>query len=154
MTHVVPVRTSNVSLALAALLALAGTAVGQDLDVERALRRYDPSLRPEEGFVLRGDFDGDGDDDLATVAVDDGGRRSLVVLQADRGDWRVHPLYARLPDGPLELRLVPPGTYRVLATPGMVELGAPGVELAFPGRSSALYAWVKGKWQVYGTENY
>lgn len=139
--------------AVVALLLAAVPALGQEAELARALSEHDASLRPVEGLVVRADFDRDGDQDAAAV-VTDGRRRSFLVLESDEGRWRVHLLYARLPDTAIRLRLAPPGSHPVLGAQGTVELEAPGVELVFPGRSSALYAYRAGKWRVFGTENY
>lgn len=140
-------------LGVAAIFLVAGSARGQDPDLLGALGRYDASLSPVEGLVVRADFDGDGDRDAAAV-VTDGRDRAFLVLESDEGAWRVHPLYARLPDTPVRLRVVPPGRHRVLGAKGTVQLTSSGVELVFPGRSSALYVYERGRWQVHGTENY
>ncbi|MBW3660207.1 MAG: hypothetical protein KY397_01055 [Gemmatimonadetes bacterium] len=146
-------RAANVILALVATLAVAGGARGQEADLASALGGYDASLRPLGDLVVHADFDGDGDRDFAAV-VTDGSRSVFLVLQAGEGEWQVRPLYARLPDVPVRLRVIQPGSHRVLDAQRTVELRDPGVELIFPGRSSALYAWRDGRWQVYGTENY
>ncbi|MDX1660581.1 MAG: hypothetical protein R3326_02215 [Gemmatimonadota bacterium] len=135
------------------IFLLAVPVRAQDADLSRALEGYDPALRPVGELVVRADFDADGDLDAAAVATD-GRDRAFLVLEADERAWRVHPLYARLPDTPVRLRLVPPGTRRVLGGKGTIELASPGVELVFPGRSSALYVYENGKWRVHGTENY
>jgi hypothetical protein len=102
---------------------------------------------------VAGDFDGDGKPDVAAI-LQGGERRALVVFHARGGGFVAQPLYANLPAGEVVLRLVPPGNHRVLGGPGVVELQAPGFELSFPGRSSALYAWRGGRYQSFGTENY
>jgi hypothetical protein len=35
-----------------------------------------------------------------------------------------------------------------------VQLKNAAVELIFPGRSSAMYVWENGRYQVYGTESF
>ena len=37
---------------------------------------------------------------------------------------------------------------------GALETTAPSLELVFTGRSSAMYVWGNGRYQVHGTENY
>lgn len=146
-------RHGCVIFGTAAVLLAAGPAHAQDADLAGALGGYDPALSPIGDLVVRADFDGDGDDDAAAV-VTDGRDRAFLVFESDDGAWRVQPLYSRLPDTPVRLRVVQPGPRRVLGAKGMVELTAPGVELVFPGRSSALYVLRDGRWQVHGTESY
>lgn len=138
-------------LGMAALLVVVVPARGQDAELVRALGQHDRSLRPVKDLVVRADFDQDGDLDFAAV-VTDGRQRAFLILESDEGRWRAHPLYARLPDSAVRLRIAAPGPHRVLGAHGSVELTAPGVELTFPGRSSALYAYRAGRWQVFGTE--
>lgn len=138
---------------MAAVLLAVAPGRAQDVDLARALGGYDATLAPVEDLVVRADFDGDGDRDAAAV-VTDGRDRAFLVFESEAGAWRVHPLYARLPDTPVRLRVVQPGPRRVLGAKGTLELTAPGVELVFPGRSSALYVIRDGRWQVHGTENY
>ncbi len=140
-------------LAVAAVLLALAPAHAQDVDLARALRGYDATLTPVEDLAVRADFDGDGDLDAAAV-VTDGRNRAFLVFESEAGAWRVHPLYALLPDAPVRLRVVQPGPRRVLGAKRTVELTTPGVELVFPGRSSALYVIRDGRWQVHGTENY
>ncbi len=140
---------------LAAAGLLAGSvslAQAQEDALDAAVLEFDPGLSLGASRVT-GDFDGDGRPDVATILMGSG-RRALVVFHRGERGYVAHPLYANLPEGEVELRLVPPGNRRVLGAPGVVELQAPGLELSFPGRSSALYAWRGGRYQSFGTENH
>ena len=140
---------------LAAAGFLAGSiplAHAQEAALATAVQEFDAGLSLSASRVI-GDFDGDGRPDVAAI-LQGSGRRALVVFHGGEEGFVAHPLYANLPEGEVELRLVPPGNRRVLGAPGVVELQAPGLELSFPGRSSALYAWRGGRYQSFGTENY
>jgi hypothetical protein len=118
-----------------------------------AAREIDPELTfPGEGGIAHvADLDGDGRDDVAAIlsALD---RRALIVFRATPGGYEAHPLYISLPAGDLDLRLVPPGRHRVLDPQGMIEHATPGLELVFPGRSSAIYIWRDGRFRVFELE--
>ena len=117
--------------------------------IAAAVRQFDPDLAiPEGGILHMADFDGDGREDVAAILTAPG-RRALIVLRAVRGGYEPHPLYASLPPGEFELRLVPPGRHRVLDPQGMIEHVNPGLELVFPRRSSALYVWRDGRFRVF-----
>jgi hypothetical protein len=146
------------TLGLLAVLAVAivPPVRAQDPALQEAVRAFDPSA----AFVFESDrarvadFNGDGLADVSAILVAPE-RRALVVFNARRdGGYSAYPLFAVLPPGPVELRLVPPGRHPVLGPEGMIELAMPALELAFPGRSSALYAWRDGHYQIFGTENY
>ena len=148
-------RHPAAALWLAAAGLLAGyvpLAHAQEEALDQAVQEFDPGMSLGASRVI-GDFDGDGRPDVATILMGSG-RRMLVVFHRKERGFVAHPLYANLPEGDVELRLVPPGNRRVLGAPGMVELQSPGLELSFPGRSSALYAWRGGRYQSFGTENH
>lgn len=144
-------------LPLLALWLFAPTsALGQGgAALEAALRELDPSMSVADGpdTIQRGDFDGDGLEDVAAI-VTDGRRRALVALHARAGGFRAHMLHARLPDGTVRLRVLAPGRHAALEPRGYVELGTASIELIFPGRSSAIYAWTDGRYRVIPNENY
>lgn len=147
------VRTACLTaLSVACLIA---PASAQDAALAAAVSAYDPDLRLPEGadLVQWADFTGDGRPDVAAV-LSDAQRTSLVIFNATPGGFQPHPLYGDLPRGPLVLRPVLPGWHRVLGRAGSVELTSPAVELVFPGRSSAIYAWQDGRYRVHPTENY
>ncbi len=141
-----------------ALLAIGLAAVparGQEPALEGALRSFSPqlSLPQEESLVVREDFNGDGRQDVAAV-VRGPNRSALVVFHSTPQGYEAHPLYTRLPKGDVQLRVVPSGRRPVVGKAGGVNLAHPAVELIFPGRSSAMYAWEGGRYQVYGTESF
>lgn len=147
-------RTSSVAAAL--LVAASAPASAQvDAGLRAAVREFDPGLRvPDEpDRVHVADFDGDGLRDIATILIENG-RSALVVFHAADGGYVAHPLFTNLPAGEVRLRVVPPGSHAVVGPQGAVRLDAPAIELVFPGRSSALYAWRGGRYQVFGTESY
>lgn len=146
------IRYALVTIALTVLVA--GSARAQDASLERAARAYDPAFRWSNDVPpVRGDFNGDGSTDVAAI-LESAERRSLVVFHGGEDGYSPFPLYTRLPRGEVSLRRVDPGRYRVLGPPGAVELRHESVELVFPGRSSALYAWKNGRYDTYGTERY
>lgn len=149
--------TNPRSVGLAAFLSvcLAAPAAAQDAALAAAVGAYDPALiLPADGNLVQwADFTGDGRPDVAAV-LDGPGGSALVIFTAIPGGYQPHPLYTALPRGPIELRLVLPGWHRVLGAKGAVELTDPAVELVFPGRSSAIYAWAGGRFQVHATENH
>lgn len=147
-------RTLVLALALLAL-APARTPAQEDAALAEAIRAYAPgmSLAGDPALVHTADFTGDGRPDVAAV-LEGGGRSALVIFNRTARGYQPHPLYASLPAGPWNIRTVPPGRHRVLGTEGTLELTAPAIELVFPGRSSAIYAWRGNRYQVFGTENY
>lgn len=155
-----PIRriTSTGRPAVLTLLGIGLAAVparGQESALQDAIRSFGPqmSLPDEESLVVRGDFNGDGREDVAAV-VREPERSALVVFHSTAQGYEVHPLYTRLPKGDIQLRLVPSGRRPVMGNAGAVRLAHPAVELIFPGRSSAMYAWEGGRYQVYGTESF
>jgi len=137
-------------------LAIVPPVRAQDPALQEAVRAFDPSA----AFVFESDrarvadFNGDGLADVSAILVAPE-RRALVVFNARRdGGYSAYPLFAVLPPGPVELRILQPGRHRVVGAEGVIELDKPAIELAFPGKSSALYAWRNGRYQVFGTENY
>lgn len=149
------VRTRLAALWLATALAAgsASLAQAQDPALSTAVRDFGTGFTLDFADARVGDFDGDGRDDVAGI-LHGPGKRALVVFHGSNGGYVAHPLYAPLPDGEVELRLVPPGNRRVLGPPGVVELSSPALELVFPGRSSALYAWRGGRYHTFGTESH
>jgi hypothetical protein len=147
----------SLGIALALLAVSASRAPGQDTDaaLTAAIRSYAPemALSSDPGLVHAADFNGDGRQDVAAVLVG-GGKSALVIFNGTRSGYQAHALYAVLPAGPWQLNVVPPGRHRILGPEGAVEISSPAVELVFPGRSSAMYAWGGNRYQVYGTENY
>jgi hypothetical protein len=143
-----------VALGLLALGPPSAFAQGGDALAE-AVRSYSPgmSLSSDEALVHRADFNGDGEPDVAAV-LESEGKSALVIFNGSRSGFRAYPLYATLPAGPWRLDIVPPGRHRIVGPGGTVETSAPSIELVFPGRSSAMYVWTGGRYQVYGTENY
>lgn len=141
---------------LALWLSAPAGALGQgSAAFEAALRELDPTMVVVDGpgTLQRGDFDGDGTADVAAL-VTDGRRRSLVAIHGGVGGGRAHLLHARLPDGPVRLRVLAPGRQAALEARGYVDLGTDSIELVFPGRSSAIYAWDGGRYRVIPTEGY
>lgn len=147
-----PVRTIAGTLALAALVA--PPAAGQEVDPSDAVASYDPAFRPAgPDLTLTADLDGDGRTDVAAI-VTDGSRRALVVFHRRSHGWLPIPLYAPLPAGPVEVRILPPGRHRVLGPEGAVRVEGPSIELVFPGRSSAIYVWRGDRYVAFPTERY
>lgn len=149
-------RISVLSVTIMALGFVVAPAASQDLEsVADAARDYDPALAlpHADGLVHVADFDGDGREDVVAILVGTD-RRALVVFRRLNGAYQPLPLYAALPASDIELRVVPPGSRRILGGEGMVEHLTPAIELVFPGRSSALYVWRRGRFQVFGTESY
>lgn len=143
-----------------ALALTSGSAVAQELRQElrgaiEALEAVGPTLSISEdpGRVHRADFNGDGRTDVAAVLEGDD-RKALVIFNGGAKGYTPYPLYTRLPEGTFSVKVVPPGRYAVLSREGMVTLTNPSLELAFPGRASALYAWRGDRYQVYATERY
>jgi hypothetical protein len=143
-------RTFGIAIAAVAFAAPRATAQ-PDADLTEAIRAYDPAA--SVGRTQSADFNGDGREDVAAV-LERSGKSALVIFNRTAGGYRPYALYASLPSGPVELRVVPPGRHRVLGAAGALETTAPSLELVFPGRSSAMYVWGGGRYQVHGTENY
>jgi hypothetical protein len=141
-------------LALALVAVLAPPLRAQDPALQAAVRSFDPAASLDAGRVRVADFNGDGLDDVSAVLVAPE-RHALVAFHAlAEGGYVAYPLYAVLPQGDAVLRIIPPGRVRVLGPQGAIDLAASGLELVFPGKSSALYVWRDGRYQVYGTENH
>ncbi|MGH7565006.1 MAG: hypothetical protein ACREK5_11395 [Gemmatimonadota bacterium] len=149
----IPIRT--VVLALVAIGVAPVPARPQESALQSAIRSFGPemSLPEEKTLVVREDFNGDGRQDVAAV-VRGPDRSALVVFHGTPQGYEMHPLYTRLPKGDVQLRVVPSGRQPVVGNAGGVQLAHPAIELIFPGRSSAMYAWEKGRYQVYGTESF
>lgn len=130
-------------------------ARGQEAALQNAIRSFSPEmgLADEEGLMVREDFNGDGRQDVAAV-VRGPDRSALIVFHSTPQGYEMHPLYTRLPRGEVRLRVVPSGRQPIVGNSGSVQLANPAVELIFPGRSSAMYAWEEGRYQVYGTETF
>lgn len=148
-------RADRALLATLILAASAGPSLAQQqIDLDRAVREFDPSLRWSGGeSAVRGDFNGDGTVDVAAV-LEGENRRSLVVFHGGEDGYVAYPLFARLPSHELTLSRVEPGRYPVLGPEGAVDLRHPAVELVFPGRSSVLYVWKGGRYITHATEQY
>jgi hypothetical protein len=146
----------TLTIAIAAMILVAPPAKAQpDAGLAEAIRAFDPaaSMSADPALTQTADFNGDGREDVAVV-LESGGKSALVIFNRTAGGYRPYALYAPLPGGPVHLRVVPPGRHRVLGAAGALETTAPSLELVFPGRSSAMYAWGNGRYQVHGTENY
>ena len=141
-------------VALAAL-AFAAPVRAQDGALQSAMRAFGPDMTIPEGenLSVRADFNGDGREDVAAV-VRGPDRSALVVFHSTGDGYEMMPLYTRLPSGDVQLRLVPSGRRSVVGKAGGVQLKNAAVELIFPGRSSAMYVWEGGRYQVYGTESF
>lgn len=148
-------RIFGIALALLALASPSALAQEPDAALAEAIRSFDPgaTLSLDPALVHAADFNGDGRQDVAAV-LEGGGKSALVIFNRTPSGYRAYALYAALPQGPLRLRVVPPGRHRILGPEGTVEVPSPALELVFPGRASAMYAWGEGRYQVYGTENY
>ena len=133
----------------------ARTPAQEDPALAEAVQAYAPgmSLAADPALVHTADFSGDGRPDVAAV-LEGEGRSALVIFNRTARGYQPHPLYASLPSAPWNIRTVAPGRHRVLGAQGTVELTSPAIELIFPGRSSAIYAWRGNRYQVFGTENY
>jgi hypothetical protein len=147
-------RTFGIALVLLAVTAR-GAAAQPDAALADAVRSYDPAaaLSTNPALVHTQDFNGDGQPDVAAV-LESEAKSALVIFHRTPSGFRAFSLYASLPPGPMELRVVPPGRHRVLSPQGTVVLSAPAVELVFPGKSSAMYVWGSNRYQVFPTENY
>jgi hypothetical protein len=147
-------RTFGIALVLLAVTAR-GAAAQPDAALADAVRSYDPAaaLSTNPALVHTEDFNGDGQPDVAAV-LESEAKSALVIFHRTPSGFRAFSLYASLPPGPMELRVVPPGRHRVLSPQGTVVLSAPAVELVFPGKSSAMYVWGSNRYQVFPTENY
>lgn len=142
----------TLGIAIAAVAIAASRAAAQpDAGLAEAVRAFDPGATVASSQAA--DFNGDGREDVAAI-LEGGGKSALVIFNRTAGGYRPYALYASLPSGPVELRVVPPGRHRVLGAAGVLETTAPSLELVFPGRSSAMYVWGNGRYQVHGTENY
>lgn len=149
------VRRRALGIAIAAMTLSATHALAQpDPGLAGAVQAYDPSASvAQDPAPQTADFNGDGRDDVAAV-LESGGKTALVIFHRTAQGYRPYALYASLPGGPVRLRVVPPGRHRVLGASGVLETTTPALELVFPGRSSAMYVWAEGRYQVHGTENY
>lgn len=147
-------RAARGTLALAGLLLIAPPLAGQEPGLAHALRSLGSDFAIEDGSQrVTADLNGDGGDDVAAI-VRQGDRNALVVFHASPRGYEAVPLYTRLPSGPVELSLAAPGRHAVLGPERVVEIRGPALRLVFPGRSSALYVWRGGRYQVYATESY
>jgi hypothetical protein len=155
MTFRFPISPCAAGVAVLLTLALAGPAQAQENALESAVRAFGPDMTLPEGEnqSVRGDFNGDGREDVAAV-VRGPDRSALVVFHSTGDGYDMRPLYTRLPSGDVQLHLVPPGRRSVVGNAAGVQLKNPAVELVFPGRSSAMYVWEGGRYQVYGTESF
>ena len=150
------VHRHTLTVAIAAMTLVVPRATAQpDAGLAEAIRAFDPaaSLSADPALTQTADFNGDGREDVAAV-LEAGGKSALVIFNRTAGGYRPYALYASLPGGPVRLHVVPPGRHRVLGAAGTLETTAPSLELVFPGRSSAMYVWGNGRYQVHGTENY
>ncbi|HKY60477.1 MAG TPA: hypothetical protein VJP59_05640 [Gemmatimonadota bacterium] len=138
-----------------AALILAAPAAAQENALQSAVRAFGPDMTIPEGddLSVRADFNGDGREDVAAV-VRGPDRSALVVFHSTGDGYEMRPLYTRLPSGDVHLRAVPSGRHPVVGKAGGVQLKNAAVELIFPGRSSAMYVWEGGRYQVYGTESF
>ena len=146
----------TLGIAIAAMTIAAPRAMAQpDAGLAEAIRAYDSaaSLSADPALTKTADFNGDGREDVAAV-LERGEKSALVIFHRTDGGYRPYALYASLPDGPVQLRVLAPGRHRALGAAGTLETNAPSLELVFPGRSSAMYVWGNGRYQVHGTENY
>lgn len=136
------------------LASAAPPAVGQELALDEALAALGPDARIDDRAdqVQRADFNGDGLPDVAAVVTRARGSGLVVFTSAPRG-YQPIPLYTLLP-GPVRLRVVPPGRHRVLGARREIDLELPALELVFDGKSSAMYVWRQGRYEVHATENY
>ena len=148
-------RTFGIALAVLVLTGSSALAQEPDAALAEAIRSYDPgaTLSSDPALAHAADFNGDERQDVAVV-LEGGGKAALVIFNRTPSGYRPYALYASLPPGPLQLRVVPPGRHRILGSAGTVEVSSPALELVFPGRASAMYAWGDGRYQVYGTESY
>ena len=149
----IPIRT--VGVAALAIVVTHEPVRAQESALQSAIRSFGPdmSLPDEATLVVRDDFNGDGHEDVAAV-VRGPDRSALVVFHGTTQGYEMHPLYTRLPQGDVQLRVVPSGRQAVVGNASGVQLAHPGIELIFPGRSSAMYVWESGRYQVYGTESF
>lgn len=146
----------TLAIAIAAVTIAAPPVMAQpDAGLAEAIHAYDPaaSMSADPALTQSADFNGDGREDVAAV-LEGGGKSALVIFNRTADGYRPYALYASLPAGAVQLRVVPPGRHRVLGAAGTLETTAPSLELVFPGRSSAMYVWGSGRYQVHGTENY
>lgn len=148
-------KSLMIALGLLALADSRARAQVADPALVDAVRAYDSrmSLTADPGRVQVADFTGDDRADVAAV-VEGNGKSALVIFNRTPTGYAPHALYASLPQADYRLRIVPPGRYRVLGGQGSVDVPAAGLELVFPGRSSAMYVWKGDRYQVHGTENY
>lgn len=149
------VRRRALGIAIFAVALTATHALAQpDPGLAEAVEAFDPALSiSDDTSPQTADFNGDGREDVAAV-LEGGGKSALVIFNRTANGYRPYALYASLPGGTIQLRVVPPGRHRVLGALGSLQTSAPSLELVFPGRSSAMYVWGNGRYQVHGTENY
>ncbi len=127
----------------------------QDTQLDRAIRSFhsDFRLSSDRARTARGDFNGDGREDVAAI-VEGPNRSAFVIFHAQPGGFTPHPLFTSLPPGRVELRVLEPGRHRVVGPQRSVVTTTSAVELIFAGRSSAMYVWRDGRYHVLGTENF
>ena len=127
----------------------------QNAQLDRAIQSFhtDFRLSSDRTRTARGDFNGDGREDVAAI-VEGPERSAFVIFHAQPDRFAPHPLFTNLPPGSVELRVLQPGRHRVIGPQRSVVIKAPAVELVFPGRSSAMYVWRDGRYRVLGTENF
>lgn len=150
------IRRRVLGIAIAAVAVTAARALAQpDAGLAEAVAAYDPAASiSSDPAPLTADFNGDGREDVAAVLTGNGGKSALVIFNRTASGFRPYALYASLPAGPVRLQVVPPGRHRVLGATGALQTATASLELVFPGRSSAMYVWGGGRYQVHGTENY
>jgi hypothetical protein len=106
---------------------------------------------PARFLVVRGDFDGDGRDDVAELLVSDSGKRfDLFVWLSSQRRWQsIHGADAPLRD--LGISLVPPKKFDTLCAddpsecapgvPASVDLKNKGIEFFAKGKANSIFYW-------------